>query len=335
MARDNRIDSIKGLLIILVIMGHVITTFDNQNVVNHAVMGFLYSFHMPLFIFISGYLSKNSSQQSPRDLWRGAFNLFFTLIIFQFLCSLRIELCGASFKAAMEIFPFGVLWYLLSLIYWRVTLYYTPKPLLRRPALYLGIALALSILIGLSYLGNPFALQRSANFFFFFLLGYYFRQGALPARWWNNITLHAIVALVTLPLLFWLFPHCGGFMNGADHYRVEDIPEKILVLSCSTSMLVLLFHFVKDHPVLRYYGKTSMFHYMYHYFIIGMVLQPVIKRYNLPVTFPFVILYTLVILITLYGMSKVKIFTWAVEPVLKRPKKESRPSQTESPELKS
>ena len=37
MARDNRIDSLKGLLIILVILGHVITTLDNVNPLNHAV----------------------------------------------------------------------------------------------------------------------------------------------------------------------------------------------------------------------------------------------------------------------------------------------------------
>ena len=56
MARDNRIDSLKGLLIILVILGHVITSLDNVNVVNHAVMGFIYVFHMPLFILVSRHL---------------------------------------------------------------------------------------------------------------------------------------------------------------------------------------------------------------------------------------------------------------------------------------
>ena len=48
MARDKRIDSIKGLLIVLVILGHV----DNVNRINHAVMGLIYIFHMPLFIII-------------------------------------------------------------------------------------------------------------------------------------------------------------------------------------------------------------------------------------------------------------------------------------------
>ena len=37
MARDRRIDSLKGLLIILVILGHVITSLDNTNVINHGM----------------------------------------------------------------------------------------------------------------------------------------------------------------------------------------------------------------------------------------------------------------------------------------------------------
>ena len=82
MARDNRIDSLKGLLIILVILGHVITTIDNVNIVNHAVMGFIYIFHMPLFILISGYLTKPPQQQSSGSLFRSLGNLLVTLIIF-------------------------------------------------------------------------------------------------------------------------------------------------------------------------------------------------------------------------------------------------------------
>ena len=335
MARDYRIDTLKGLLIILVILGHVITTFDNQNVVNHAVMGLVYSFHMPLFILISGYLTKNPAQQSAREMWRGVFNIFFTLVIFQILSSFRIQLLGGSFLAAIQIIPFGVLWYLMCLIYWRIVLYYTPKWLLQRPALYLGLALAASVLIGLSYLGNPFAIQRAVNFYFFFLLGYYCRQGALPAHWWNNNVLHAIVALITLPLLFWLFPHCGGFMNGADHYKFKDFPEKALVLACAISMSILVFNLVKDVRVLREFGKNSLFHYMYHYFIIALVLQPVIKHFDLPLTLPYIIIYTLVVVIILYGMSKIKLFTWAVEPILKRPEQKTRPSCAESPDHKS
>ena len=45
MARENRIDAIKGLLIILVILGHTIIALDNENIINHGVMGLIYIFH--------------------------------------------------------------------------------------------------------------------------------------------------------------------------------------------------------------------------------------------------------------------------------------------------
>ena len=89
MARDLRIDSIKGFLIILVLLGHVITALDNVNFYNHAVMGLIYVFHMPLFILISGYLTKNPAQQSPREMWSRVGNIFITLLVFQLLTSLR------------------------------------------------------------------------------------------------------------------------------------------------------------------------------------------------------------------------------------------------------
>lgn len=64
MTRDYRIDTIKGLLIILVIMGHIIIELDNANIINHGVMGLIYIFHMPLFILISGYLTKHPASRS-------------------------------------------------------------------------------------------------------------------------------------------------------------------------------------------------------------------------------------------------------------------------------
>ena len=116
MARDTRIDTLKGMLIILVVMGHVITRLDNVNLINHAVMGLIYIFHMPLFILISGYVTKHPSQQQPRDMWHGVWNIFVPLAVFQMLLSARVQIYGGNFFVAMKGFPIGILWYLLSLI---------------------------------------------------------------------------------------------------------------------------------------------------------------------------------------------------------------------------
>ena len=318
MARDNRIDSLKGLLIILVILGHIITTLDNVNVVNHAVMGLIYVFHMPLFILISGYLTRSPEQQSAGDMWRSVFNILITLGIFQLLESIRIHLYGGDFVVAMERFPLGVLWYLLSLAYWKVILYYTPRWLLRRPLLYLGIAVVLSVLCGLTKLGGFLSLQRTLNFYLFFLLGYYYRQGALDKRWWHNNVLHASVAVVLLPLIFWLYPRCGNVLNGADHYLLSDLPEKILILTCSVAMSLLVFSLVRDNLLLRRIGKDSMFYFLFHTLLVDGGLGYINRFYGIPCTLPFILLYTVLVVAVLMLMSRVPFFRWFTSPMIKR-----------------
>ena len=56
--RNRMLDSLKGFAIILVVLGHVIqTVFAPDSYDDNAIFKIIYSFHMPLFIFISGYLS--------------------------------------------------------------------------------------------------------------------------------------------------------------------------------------------------------------------------------------------------------------------------------------
>ena len=326
MARDYRIDSLKGLLIILVITGHVITTLDNVNFINHGVMGLIYIFHMPLFILISGYFSKSREEQTPSAFWKSTALLFVTLVIFHLIGCFRSYLSNPNARAIFDgfpfgekmwiIFPFGELWYIISLIYWRIILYYTPKALLKRPAIYLSIALIVSILCGLTHLGMFLSIQRTMNFFLFFLLGYYFKHGCISPKLWYNSKLQAIVALVLLPIIFILFPRCGNFMNGADHYSLIDIPEKVMILTCSISISLFIFNNMKDVKWLRPFGQDSLFYYLYHYLIIVLVIQPLVIRYELPCTFPFIVCYTAFILIVLRLFSNVKFLRWLTHPKL-------------------
>lgn len=56
--RDFRIDAIKYNLIVLVIIGHVFSRGQFSSVpLCGVIWKWIYMFHMPLFVFISGYLS--------------------------------------------------------------------------------------------------------------------------------------------------------------------------------------------------------------------------------------------------------------------------------------
>lgn len=325
MARDTRIDSLKGLLIILVVIGHVITTFDNSSTINHGVMGVIYIFHMPLFILISGYFSKSPEQQGQRQFWKSVMRLFLTVVLFHLLFCLRSFAInpdarhifdGFPFCEAWSFFPFGELWYVLSLVYWKIAFYYTPRALRQRPVLYLAIALAISILSGLTHLGVFLTIQRALNFYLFFLLGYYYRHQLVNRQWWNNNVLHASIAVVLLPLIFWLYPRCGNFMNGADHYTLADIPQKALILTCSVAISILLFNTMRDFKWLRSIGRDSLFYYLYHFSIIVLLIEPMVMRFGLPCSFPFVLLYTAIIMVTLLLMSKIEFFRWLTHPYM-------------------
>lgn len=63
MKRLLYLDSLKGLLIILVIIGHAVQ-FTIPEYEKNFIFRFIYSFHMPLFFFISGFLANRGKYDS-------------------------------------------------------------------------------------------------------------------------------------------------------------------------------------------------------------------------------------------------------------------------------
>lgn len=64
--RNKSIDTLKGLLIFTVVLGHVLLGAIDGNPLRYLI----YSFHMPVFFFISGYLLniEKMKQTSIRDI---------------------------------------------------------------------------------------------------------------------------------------------------------------------------------------------------------------------------------------------------------------------------
>lgn len=53
-------DNIKGLLIILVVAGHMMYPIHNDNPTLSTTFDIIYLFHMPLFVFMSGLFAKST-----------------------------------------------------------------------------------------------------------------------------------------------------------------------------------------------------------------------------------------------------------------------------------
>lgn len=173
--RDERIDAVKYWLIVLVIAGHV---FSRKGFIDSTAClvfeKWIYIFHMPLFIFISGYFSR---KKNMKELWSSIWKILEPLIIFHFLMRVIPHLISNGADNLLKTIctictPWWVLWYLLSLIYWRLILQLIPDNILKHAKLVLLVTLCVSILAGFLPFNRFLSLQRTLAFMPFFFLGY-------------------------------------------------------------------------------------------------------------------------------------------------------------------
>lgn len=162
-------DNLKSVLIALVVLGHFIQVFleraGGEYPLLEAILCTIYFFHMPLFVFVSGYLSKNIARRRE-----GAFvDLLLPYVAAQ-LCWWLYGLLSGSPSGVLDniFYPQFALWYLLALFTWRML-----APDLIRVRWIMPVSAALFV-VGQAFEGidNAFAMQRTIGFFAFFLMGY-------------------------------------------------------------------------------------------------------------------------------------------------------------------
>jgi fucose 4-O-acetylase-like acetyltransferase len=320
--RDKRIDAIKGFLIILVVLGHLLGN-DDLDVASKCCKSFIYTFHMPLFVLVSGYLTTIKNDISV--FWRGILNILVPLCVFQSVNIICIIILGGKIGIDMLFIPYWTLWYLLSLIFWRIMFQFSPNSLLKNMHLYILITLIVAVFSGLLPNGRVLSIQRTLNFYPFFLCGYYMNQKGMiqlviskykPFVVTSSVFIGgSILALILLNL----YPIDNMLLlRGADHYGFSLFPAKIYLLTCSFLLSIIfcnLFYLILNNcKVLSVVGRDSLFFYLYHGIIIKFAIKPIISHFGLPQSLPFMMLYCLIIIVMLYLMSKVKLFRWIANP---------------------
>lgn len=184
MERNRWLDGVKFILIVLVIFGHCkhFTTCDStlqSTKVISRIIHSIYLFHMPLFIMISGYLSKKSDNYK---FYKSTKRLLKVFIVFHFLWIGIKILSGTHYTMLNIITPSFTLWYLLSLVYWRCILQYIPSKF-DNFYIVLPLTIIISLLGGLIPLTKEFSIPRTLTFMPFFFLGYYTKKN----NWLINI----------------------------------------------------------------------------------------------------------------------------------------------------
>lgn len=165
----NYLNCLKGFLIVLVVIGHFGQTISNllpdrYKYIGHGFILFIYSFHMPLFLFVSGYLSKNLEKRRSRAVS----DLLIPYLLFQLVCGCSLLVITKSSESLRNIFvPQMGAWYLLALFGFRLLL-----PELTKVRGVVLLSIVLSVLCPFLIIGKEFALQKSLGFFAYFIIGY-------------------------------------------------------------------------------------------------------------------------------------------------------------------
>lgn len=174
---DIKLNNAKGILILLVVFAHFLEIGMSLYI---PLFVFIYSFHMPLFVMISGYLSK-------RIRLNKIIRIAILLLIFQILLVLMFKYFGyvkVTKISAMTV-PVYQLWYLLSLVVWYLIAFGLNR-IQNRIISILIIVLLVGISISSRYFtmdiaqilpvtnanGYTFGFQRTLSFFPYFILGY-------------------------------------------------------------------------------------------------------------------------------------------------------------------
>lgn len=167
--RFAALDNLKYVLIILVIYGHLINLgFE----VPWKVYQVIYSFHMPLFVLISGYFTNKN--KSNIQYWDSTFNLAFLFILFNLISILVYTHITDTPPVQSPYIPSFALWYLLCMIYWRSIIKIIPDRILTNKAFIISI-IAISV-IPSTFNMNYLAFSRCLTFFPYFLLGWLLRE---------------------------------------------------------------------------------------------------------------------------------------------------------------
>lgn len=181
MVREYQFDSMKALLIFFVVLAHILHDYGTGPV-GDAMYKIIFSFHMPAFLFVSGYFAR----YKPKALFAKLFPLY---LLFQCLHYL-LDFIGNSVierqltTVPLQFFtPRFTLWYLLAILAYQLLIPVIEVESTRQKVKILIAVIGFGLLMGLTPDNDNFmAMSRIITFLPFFLLGYYERQLRIFSR---------------------------------------------------------------------------------------------------------------------------------------------------------
>lgn len=189
-------DNLKFILIVSVVIGHFINIRDS--VTYHSIFIFIYSFHMPLFIFLAGLFHKN------KGVWKKALAFLAIYVLYELAIFGTKKLFGVK-RAKLALFNESAApWFMLALCVYVILGYFLYSFMKKKVIrwIILGAFIVLSCVAGyIQDIGSFLSLSKMIHFFPYFLLGMMVDRSSLEKMAANK----KIKPWGTAVLLLWLF----------------------------------------------------------------------------------------------------------------------------------
>ena len=188
--RIYKYDNVKALLIFLVVIGHMTTDYVSDSFLVRWTTLWIYTFHMPAFIFISGLVHKHYITEERAALGaKGETRMRWDKVWGFFLCGYGLKIFLQFTRTLMGQNPTwhwieepGIPWYLFVMAEYEMLFYFMRRiDEKAKPWMMITGAFALSAVIGyFPAIGDAFCLARMINFLPIYMIGYYLDMKTFP-----------------------------------------------------------------------------------------------------------------------------------------------------------
>lgn len=278
MQRIESFDILKGIGIVLMIIGHLLMGQGTK------LFDFIYSFHMPMFFIVTGYFYKQEPLpklfKKNRDQLLSPYLVMCIIIIFLTQVQQSHDI-KTDFIRTMK--GMGPGWFLLAMFWARLEFHFLLKVL---PKYYLVLSLAISSCV--CYIANNHDFPPSLAFFpsliglFFISIGYYIRANSLldynkkyslyfisfAILFWFTISLYGKVRMSECIFKLSIIDFCGSILGTFIAYKLSQLIEhsncgikSILSYAGRYSLVILFFHSI-DYCVSIWYYCVPIWNYI-------------------------------------------------------------------------
>jgi fucose 4-O-acetylase-like acetyltransferase len=320
--RDPLLDNARALLIALVVVGHTLEKIDTP--LANVLYTWIYSFHMPAFVLITGFLSRSYRHQ-PRQVGRLLTSMLIPYLIFQIIHTAENTVIEGDPISISLWDPAWTLWFLLALVIWRLL-----TPVLRVLRYPLILTVAISVLAPLdSHLSAELTWGRVLSFLPFFTLGLMATPEHLRRlRDVRGAKLIGGALLLAALLVAWATHDMFSTdIFTMSHSYAEDgmspvygVVTRVLVLVCGTALAIAVVMLSpRRHHWFTVIGVQSLTIYLVHAAILqiprNLDLSDAIT--TTPLTL-LAILAALALVVVLSLKPVVRVFSWITSPPVER-----------------